>query len=90
MKIVIEQADKNYMSEDVQRQFLALVRNFFNGKGYKRELADFDIHNNTLIIYSPDIVDMQKAEEDFEKKWLIREAKTPWEEVGEEYIEDGR
>lgn len=88
VKILIEESDKNYMTEQTQREFIALLRNYFSARGYKRGLADFDVHNNTLIKFSPDIVDMQEAEEKFQQKWFVREAEIEKEESLEEFIDN--
>ena len=92
MKILIEASDKNFLSDQGLREMqTALIRslNEITKKyNYKRGLADFDLQNNTLIVYNPDIIDMQKAEEKFEQKWLIREAKMDKEDNLEEFIEN--
>jgi hypothetical protein len=88
MKILIEQDDKNFLTEAGLREFVANLRTLLVESKFKRQSVDIDIHNNTLIKFTPDVINMQEVEEDFEKKWLIREAKTPWEEVSEEFIEN--
>ena len=88
MKILIEQDDKTFLTEHGVRELIANLRRVLVEAKLRRESVDFDLFNNTLIKFVPDVVDMQQVEEDFEKKWLIREAKTPWEEVNEEFIEN--
>jgi hypothetical protein len=88
MKILIEENDKNFLTEAGLREFIANLRTLLVDSRFKRQSVDIDLFNNTLIKFAPDVVDMQQVEEDFEKKWLIREAKTPWEEVNEEFVEN--
>ena len=84
VKVLIENNDKNFMTESTQREFIILLKDFFTNKGYKRGFADFDMENNTLISFKPDVVNMAKAEENFRTKWNIKEFET--NEDGEEYI----
>lgn len=87
MKILIEETDKNYLTEHGLREFISQIRRLLCDSGFKRQSVDFDLHNSTLIHFVPDIADMQEIEEDFEQKWLIKEAKADKEDL-EEFIEN--